>query len=91
MLYSSVIALAVTGSVFANENAEINPRFEKFTDKIVCIRLTNAISEKQSSLAVEMQYYDFVCAGGATAHAAFSSYQAAFDWGMKWCAEQNRK
>lgn len=91
MLYSAVIALTLTTSAFAIENTGINPKFEKFTNKLVSIRLSSETSKKPSNLAVEMQYYDFVCSGGATAHAAFSSANEAFTWGLKWCSEQNNK
>jgi hypothetical protein len=90
MFYSAVIALALTSSVFAKENAEINPKFEKNTNNIVCIRLTNEMSKKPSSLAVEMQYYDITCYNGAKAHKAFASLQAALDWGIEFCSPKNQ-
>jgi predicted transcriptional regulator len=91
MLYTAVLALSLTGSAFANEKAGINPRNVKTSNQVVSIRLSNESSKKLSNLAVEMQYYDFVCSSGATAHAAFSNANEAFTWGLKWCSEQNNK
>jgi hypothetical protein len=86
MLYSAVIALALTGSAFASENAEINPKNEKTSNQVVSVRLSSETFKKTSDVTVEMQYYDIECLNGNTAHKAFPSLQAAVDWAGQYCS-----
>jgi hypothetical protein len=88
MFYTTFLALALTGSAFAINNAKINPKIVPTANQIVNIHLSTEMTKKTSSLTVELTTYNFECSNGSKASGQFSSMQSAFDWGMKYCAAE---
>jgi hypothetical protein len=86
MFYLAALALAITGSAFANENEVINPKNEKTSNQVLSVRLSSETSKKPSSLAVEMQYWDIECTNGNKAHKAFPDQQTALNWAIRFCS-----